>query len=319
MLATPRRSHAVPPGLVVGLALGAGVLAAVQARVNGELGLRLHDAYLAALVSFGVGWVMLVALVGAHPRLRRALHRPSQPTRWWYYVGGAGGATLVAVSAAAAPVLGVALLTVGQVAGQTSGSLLVDRLGFGPAGRHAVTMRRLAGAGLALAAVLLAMFGRGHGRVSAGYIALAVIAGLAVSVQVAVNGRLRQANGEVTVTALVNFTTGTTLLAVGAVALRATGHLPIGHWPWEPWLYTGGPLGATFVAIAAFAVRHLGVLRLALLTIAGQLLGAALLDIVLPAAGHGLAATTVGAGLLTLVAVRVAGSQSRPLSREATA
>ena len=29
------------------------------------------------------------------------------------------------------------------------------------------------------------------------------------------------------------------------------------HW----WLYTGGPLGATFVAVAAVVVRTLGVLR----------------------------------------------------------
>jgi transporter family-2 protein len=305
--------------LVTGLALLAGGLAAVQARVNGELGLQLHDAFLAALVSFLLGWIPLLVVVLAVPRLRRALHRPPLPTRWWFYIGGAGGATLVAVSAAAAPVLGVALLTVGQVAGQTSGSLLVDRLGFGPAGRHHVTPRRLTGALLAIAAVVLATSGRGSRNASVGYLLLAVLAGLAVSAQVAVNGRLRQATGEVVVTSLVNFTTGTALLTVGAVVLATTGHLPVGTWPWEPWLYTGGVLGATFVAIAAWAVRHVGVLRLALLTIAGQLIGAGALDLALPARGHGLSTATVLAGLVTLVAVRVAGSQQAGTGQPAPA
>lgn len=308
--------------LVTGCALLAGALAAVQARINGELGLALHDPFLAALASFVLGWVPLVVVVLSVPRLRRALIRPARPTRWWFYVGGAGGATLVAVSAAAAPVLGVALLTVGQVAGQTSGSLAVDRLGFGPAGHHPITRRRLLGAGLAVAAVVLASTGRPHGDAAAGYLLLAVLAGLAVSVQVAVNGRLRQANGEVVVTAAVNFTTGTALLGLGAIGLALAGRLPAERWPTEPWLYLGGLIGATFVAIAAWAVRHLGVLRLALLTIAGQLLGAALLDVLVPAQGRGLSLATVAAGLLTLVAVRVAGSAparttGRPAQRAA--
>lgn len=304
--------------LVTGCALLAGALAAVQARINGELGLQLHDSFLAALASFVLGWVPLVVVVLAVPRLRAALLRPARPTRWWFYVGGAGGATLVAVSAAAAPVLGVALLTVGQVAGQTTGSLAVDRVGFGPAGHHPVTRRRLLGAGLAIAAVLLATVGRPTGQASVGYLLLAVLAGLAVSVQVAVNGRLRQANGEVVVTAAVNFTTGTALLGLGAAGLALAGRLPAEHWPTQPWLYLGGVIGATFVAIAAWAVRHLGVLRLALLTIAGQLLGAALLDVLVPAAGRGLSPATVVAGLVTLAAVRVAGSvPGRPRERAA--
>ena len=296
------------PALVTGLALLAGVLAAIQARVNGELGLRLHDAFLAALVSFVFGLIPLLLVVASRAPLREALLRPRGPVHWWMYVGGAGGATLVAVSAAAAPILGVALLTVGQVAGQTSGSLAVDRLGFGPAGRHAVTPRRLVGAGLALAAVGLATIGRAHGEASPGYLLLAVLAGLAVSMQVAINGRLRNATGHVVVASTANFMTGTTLLALGAAVLALLGHLPVGSWPWEPWLYTGGVLGATFVGIAAWAVRYLGVLRLALLTIAGQLVGAALLDIVLPARGHSLSVATVAAAVVTLVAVRVAGS-----------
>ena len=62
---------------------------------------------------------------------------------------------------------------------------------------------------------------------------------------------------------------------------------PSGRFPTEPWLYVGGPIGIVFIALAAAIVRFTGVLLLGLATIAGQIVGAVLLDLVLPtAASH---------------------------------
>ena len=60
----------------------------------------------------------------------------------WHFLGGLGGAALVLVSAAAAPEVGVALLTVALVCGSTGGSLPVDAAGLGPAGRRPITAPR---------------------------------------------------------------------------------------------------------------------------------------------------------------------------------
>ncbi|GAB3815999.1 hypothetical protein GCM10027605_64310 [Micromonospora zhanjiangensis] len=64
---TARRIFGVTLGVV------SGVTVAVQSRINGELGVRLGDGIAAAVVSFGVGLVLLAVLVPAMPAGRRGL------------------------------------------------------------------------------------------------------------------------------------------------------------------------------------------------------------------------------------------------------
>ncbi len=298
--------------LALGVACLSGALVAVQTRVNAELAVDLGDALLAAVVSFAVGLVTVVLVVVARPAARAALPSLRQ-VPWWTFLGGFGGATLVAVAAFSAPRLGVALLTVGIVAGQTAGGLLVDRLGLGPGGAHRLTGPRVLGALVCLLAVGVAVAGRGAGDANPLLLLLAVLAGLLISVQQALNGRVRGLTASAAVATLVNFVVGLSALLVAyAVSGLARGWSvqawpDVAHW----WLYTGGPLGATFVAVAAVVVRTLGVLRLGLAVIAGQLVGAVVLDITLPAAAHGVAfATLLGVGL-TFVAVAITGRAAR--------
>jgi transporter family-2 protein len=82
-------------------------------------------------------------------------------------------------------------------------------------------------------------------------------------------------------------------------------------------LYLGGAIGAIFIAIAAAVVRDTGVLLLGLGTVAGQLGGALVLDLVLPGGARPGAATYAGV-LLTLGAVLLATVPSRRRSRPPT-
>ena len=84
-----------------------------------------------------------------------------------------------------------------------------------------------------------------------------------------------------------------------------TGHLPSIHWPGNPGLYVGGLLGVVFVAVSAGLVARLGVLRLTLGTVSGQVIGALVIDAIAPAPGLKLTAATVLGALLTLVAVAI--------------
>ena len=248
------------------LALGgaglSGVALAGQQRLNGELGAALADPLLAALLSFALGLLLLVVAVAARPAARRAL-RTALGRPYWSRLGGLGGAALVATGAAAVPQIGVALLTVGLVAGQTGGGLLVDRLGLAPGERRPLTAPRLVGAALGLVAVAVSVLGRGGGRLDPLLLALVVVAGLLAAVQQALNGRLRLATGDATVATLVNFGVGTAALGVGVAAHSLLAGAAPGAWPgagsW--YLYLGGPIGAAVVAVAAVVVRRLGVLR----------------------------------------------------------
>lgn len=304
------RSRAVP--LALSGAVASGAVVALQQRVNGELKTELGDALLTALVSFGTGLVAVVAVVLARPAARAAVRRVRQ-VPWLQRLGGLGGASLVAVGAAAAPEIGVALLTVGLVAGQTSGGLVVDRLGLGPGGAHGLTAPRVAGAALCLVAVGISVLGEGARDADPLLLVLVVAAGFAIAVQQALNGRVRITTGDAGVATLVNFVVGTTALAVGLALSAAVTGLDVGRWPGagEWYLYTGGPMGAAFVAVAALVVRRLGVLRLGLAVISGQLFGALLLDLTLPVHDRGVDLLTVAGVGLTLAAVGVSGRAAR--------
>ncbi|NYT94209.1 DMT family transporter [Salinispora sp. H7-4] len=302
-----------PARRLVGVVLAtiAGVAIAVQSRVNGELGVRLADGVAAAVISFGLGLLVLLVLVPATPGGRRGLAAlraalTAGRLRPWQCLGGLCGAFLVATQGLTVGTLGVAVFTVAVVAGQSASSLLVDRAGIGPSGRQPVTGRRLFGAALTVLAVGLAVGGRLNDPTALTLAVLPLLAGIAVAWQQAVNGQVGRAAGSPLTATLVNFTVGIiALLAVFAVDIAVRG-LPTGSPPAEPWLYLGGPIGIAFIAIAAAVVEFTGVLLLGLATIAGQVVGAVLLDVLLPTAASRPDATTLLGAALTLVAVLIA-------------
>lgn len=295
----------------VGLATASGVAVAVQSRINGELGVRLADGIAAAVVSFGVGLLLLLVLVPATPGGRRGLAAlraalADGSLRPWQCLGGVCGAFLVATQGLTIGTLGVAVFTVAVVAGQSGSSLLVDRAGVGPGGRQPVTPNRLVGAVLTVVAVLLAVGDRLGDPGALVLALLPLLAGVTIAWQQAVNGRVRAASGSALAATLVNFAVGTVaLLATFAVEVAVRGR-PAGGLPTEPWLYLGGPIGIAFIALAAAIVRFTGVLLLGLATIAGQIVGAVLLDLVLPTAASHPGPTTLLGAALTMVAVLVA-------------
>lgn len=298
-------------------ALGIGVAVAIQARINGELGQRIHDAVVAAAISNLGGLLVLAALAATRPRVRRGLARVLAAVRdrtlpRHQLLGGICGAFLLVTQALAVATIGVAVFTIAVVAGQTSSSLLVDRAGVGPAGPQPVTGRRAAGAGLAIAAVVLAVSRRIGAPLTTWLALMPVLAGAGTAWQQAVNGLVAAAarragpvRAGMLPAALVNFSVGTAaLVTAAAVELGLRGGLP-NPMPATPWLYVGGPLGVLAVGVAAAIVPITGVLLLGLGAVAGQLIGALLIDVFLPAGPSQLTSTTYIGTALALVAVTV--------------
>ncbi len=316
---TPTRgARAVGTAVAVGL----GLAVALQARINGELGQRIDDGVVAAVLSF-LGGLLLLGLVAAtRPRMRRGLGRVvaavrDRRLRPYQLLGGVWGAFLVACQGLTVATIGVAVFTVAVVAGQTASGLLVDRAGMGPGGPQAVSVRRVAGAVLALAAVALTMSDRLDASHALWLALLPALAGVGTAWQQAVNGRVGEAarhDGPATSgmlpAALVNFTVGTVALVLVAAVEVAVRGLPE-PLPAQPWLYLGGALGVLFIGAAAAIVPITGVLLLGLGTVAGQLVGAVLLDLLLPAGDNQLTATTLIGTALTLVAVSVVALPGR--------
>ncbi|HEV2889907.1 MAG TPA: DMT family transporter [Frankiaceae bacterium] len=281
------------------LAVVAGAALAGQARVNGALAVRVGDAVVAALVSFGGGTLALLSAALVTGRWRAAA-RLRGGTRWWWWLGGLCGAALVASSAVAVPEVGVALTSVAVVAGATTGSLVVDRYGLSPRGHQPLTRPRLVSAAIAVAGLAVGSFGRG-GEVRPLLLVAVGVAGFATAAQQAANGHLNRHSGEALVAASVSFLVGTAALALGVLVLSPS----LRAWPSNPGLYLGGLGGAAYIALGALAVGRLGVLRLTLGTVAGQLAFGVVLDGLVPTGG-GLTLASVLAAACTLVAVVVA-------------
>ncbi len=294
-----------------------GVLTATQSRVNGELGRALSDGYLAAVISFGSGLVILFVALAAWAPGRRGLSKAFASVRegttpWWYLCGGAGGALFVLSQGITGAVLGVALFTVAVVCGQTISGLAIDRNGIGHTPPAAITVTRLLGSALALVAVGVAVSAGFGGDIPAWMLLLPFAAGLAVGLQQAVNGQVRRVAGSALTATFMNFLVGATVLLVACLIHEAIVGLPE-RMPTTPVLYLGGLIGTIFIGGAVVVVRVTGVLLLGLGSVAGQLVMSLVLDLVVPAAGQTVVTSTVIGTLLTLVAVAIAAIPSRAL------
>lgn len=301
----------MPAPVALGGAVSIGAMTAIQARINGVLGVRLDDGIVAGLVSFGVGLVVLIIVTLALPLARRGAGRLWQGVRSrtipaWMLLGGACGALTVSTQGLTAGILGVSLFTVGVVAGQTVHGLLLDRIGFGPAGVVAVTPGRLLGGLFALSAVGISLSGDALVSTPLWLFLLPFFAGVGIAWQAATNGRLAQRVQSPMTATLMSFITGTSLLCVAAGVSIAVRGMPDAL-PAEPWLYLGGLLGFVYILIGAVIVAHTGVLLLGLGSVLGQLVTSVVIDLLWPAASGPelwqLAAMTVVAVASVVVAV----------------
>ncbi|SDQ05778.1 DMT family transporter [Leucobacter chromiiresistens] len=295
----------------------AGVLVAVQSRINGGLSQELGNGYVTAAVSFGSGLIVMCIAVLITRRGRTGLVRLRDEVRSrslpvWTLFGGAGGAFFVLAQGLVTPIMGLALFTVGIVAGQVLGGLLLDRAGLGPGGRIDPTPMRVIGTALAIVAVALSVgFGGVHG---AWLMVFPVIIGVGVSAQSMVNGLVRAAAQSAVTSTFVNFVVGTAILAVMAVISVAVDGWPTA-WPTAPYFYIGGVIGTLFIAVAAMLVRTAGVLLLSMSNVAGQLIASVAFEAGAPLAG-GLTQGMIAGSAVALLAVVVAALPSRRRSTE---
>lgn len=274
-------------GVAVAGAVLIGALTALQARINGTLGAELGDGFVAAAISFSSGLIILIALSALVPEGRRGFGRlvhgiRSRSVPPWMLLGGLAGAFTVASQGLTVATIGVALFTVGFVAGQTTGGLILDRVGYGPAGVVPVTLRRVVGALLAIAGVVVCLSGDALGGVPVWMLVVPAVAGAGVAWQQGTNGRLRVRVESPLTATLVNFIGGTVVLVIAAIAHVAVVGAPRAV-PTAPWLYVGGAVGVVYIFLSAVVVRRTGVLLLGLGSVVGLLTTSVLLDALWPA------------------------------------
>ena len=262
-----------------------------------------------------VGTVILIVIVGTRHRAGVVVVvREARAGRlpWYFFIGGFLGTFFLITQSLVVPLLGVAVFTVGVVAGQTTGSLLADRVGLAGTGPQSVTARRVVASILAIVAVAIAVSDRmTTTQGSVAFVIMAFLAGMVFAPQQAFNGRVGRAGGSAFIGALGNFVGGTLATSVVLAIVLLAGSRPtdlLGA-PW--WAYLGGVFGMIALSSAAAIVPIVGVLLYTLASVFGQLLGSLLLDLVVPTPGSSVGVQLVTGVVLTALAVAVASVTRR--------
>ena len=307
--------------LCVMLALLCGAGVALQSRINGQLGSDLNDGFVAALISFGSGLIVISLVLLVSRAGRRGVGTVVHAIRareipWWHAAGGIGGGLFVLSQGLVVGLLGIALFTVATVAGQTISGMVIDARGIGKIPPKAITVTRIIGAALALVSVVIAVLPDINGQAHVWIIVFPFGVGLLLGLQQALNGQIKTLAGSATSATFFNFVFGTALLAVFAAISLGVSGAPR-EFPSNPVLYLGGTLGVLFIAGYAVVIPLIGVLLQSLAAVSGQLLMALLLDYVAPTSDVGVAVATIVGTLLTLVAVLIAAVPSRAAVRMA--
>jgi transporter family-2 protein len=274
----------------------------LQAGISGQLAHELNDGIMAALIS-NIGGTLFTGLFLLNPEVRRKGKKlfqdvVSRKFAKWQLLGGVAGAIYISTASSTVSIIGTGLFTVVLVASQNMSGIVVDRFGLSSGFRKKITPKRSIAAVIGIAAVLLSVTDF-QGKILWIPIAAVVMAGVAVTVQFALNGRVtKAANSQVS--AFINFPMSMITVSITLIVMNLFGK-NWNTWPNQWWLYTAGFLGAVVVFLAAATIRTLGVLLFGLASVAGQLITSIALDVILPNANINVGwALISGAGLMLL-------------------
>ena len=295
------------------LAALSGILIAAQSRVNGGLSAALGNSTEAAVYSFGSGFLVLNIIALANPRVRQGIRRIVAGVRSgalpaWRLSAGIMGGIFVAIQTFTVPIIGVALLSVVMIAGQTLASLIVDRIGITGGGKQPITLRRVLAAVITIMAVLVAVWEEIQvANISVIPIVIVFVGGFMIGVQRALNGQINDISEQSFSTTWLNFFMGTSTLVILLIFNTARGQdlvgLPTSPW----WIYWGGTIGVLYIASSSVIVAKIGVLSFTLFATGGQLIGSLIFDLIAPPENVKVGINLVLGILITYVGVVVGG------------
>lgn len=137
-------------------ALGAGGVMALQPAVNGRLAGQCGHPLQASIISFGTGFLALLA-IGILLRIGTPSLEKLQSLPPWAWTGGLLGTYMVTVSLLVAPKLGATRWIALVLTGQIALSILLDHFGWIGYSRQPINATRLLGVACVIAGVLIVM------------------------------------------------------------------------------------------------------------------------------------------------------------------
>ncbi|MFB9071740.1 DMT family transporter [Citricoccus parietis] len=141
-------------GLPLLIVLAGGLLQPPQMAMNAVMGAAVGRVEPLVLFNYLIGTLALLAVAAPQIAAGGLARLPWGPGDWWYYTGGLLGSVVVIGGALLTRTIGSLLFTLGLVAGQLAGSLVVDAVW--PTHGAEVTWQVMTGAVITLLALVLA-------------------------------------------------------------------------------------------------------------------------------------------------------------------
>lgn len=136
----------------------AGMVMAVQAAINGHLGVVLGSSVNASRISFTIGMAIMIAVTlvkteNVRARLKNAVSAGIR--YWWIWTGGFLGSFYVLGTSTFVPIMGTGRFLVLVISGQLTFSAVIEHFGLLESPRGRVTLLRVAGIVIVFAGICI--------------------------------------------------------------------------------------------------------------------------------------------------------------------
>lgn len=269
-----------------------GAFIASQTAINSRLSHYTQRPLFSSTVSFGVGaiFLLLIAILSQQPfHLSLTV---IQSTPWWSWLGGFTAAFALTANILLFKHLGSIQATLYPIVGQIIMSLLIDQFGWFLAPQKPMNLLRALGVILLIIGLLIFINIKKSFSSKANMKAedsaliwqiLGILAGVALAIQNAVNGKLGSTLNSPIVASLIAFIISFIVLAIVNKFMHVkeirllktvTFKKPKNEW----WIWIGGVLGSSYVALSAILVPMLGTGQVVILALFGQLIFSAIIQ-----------------------------------------
>ncbi|MGG4252509.1 DMT family transporter [Bacillus licheniformis] len=141
--------------------LFAGMASPIQTSINSELRNAIHSPFIASLISFLVGMLVLLFLTSFIEHRRLFLNNlqtaktfvTSSP--WWLWTGGILGVVFITSNILLLPIVGASLTVVLALSGQMIIALVIDHFGWFGIPKHRLNVQRILGIVLMITGIMI--------------------------------------------------------------------------------------------------------------------------------------------------------------------
>lgn len=132
----------------------------LQTTINSELGQQIHSTMMASLISFAVGFIILLLMkvITNKSFQMDTNHTTYGKLKPFYFIGGALGVIFITVNIYLMPHLGAALTTIAGMLGQMIMALIIDQFGLLGIPKNKITTRKALGIMIIIAGIICLRF-----------------------------------------------------------------------------------------------------------------------------------------------------------------